>query len=254
MTAIFRMNPMPGQVTIETIVEQIRQLSPAQRRILLRRLAVSGLLPGEEPVADRRRLSVAPALGVVAMQPPSPPLPARTSAPTRAPLRVTPPPASDAQPAIRGHVVFGAPDSEAIESPPHQMAPLPGQAPEEAIVIILRGLALPDGEVASAEYSIRWPGFAPRAVQVRFAGQPTTMQTLYDTLEKALRAVISRLEDNQANPATAHLEIYCPSDQLIDELIGETPVADARLQTRHDRISALLDSVGEWRLLRAGDS
>ncbi len=245
---------MPTPVTIEIIVEQIRQLSPAQRRILLRRLAVSGLLPREESVSDRRRLSVAPALGVAAMQPVSPPSTALTPAPTRAPLRVTPPPASDDQPAIRGHVVLGAPGGEAVESSPHQMAPLPGQAPEEAIVITLRGLALPDGEVASAEYNIRWPGFAPRTVQVRFAGQPTPMQALYDTLDKALRAVISRLEDNQADPATAHLEIYCPSDQLIDELIGEIPVADARLQTRHDRISALLDSVGEWRLLRAGDS
>lgn len=245
---------MPAPITIEIIVEQIRRLSPVQRRILMRRLAVSGLLPDEEPISDRRRLSVAPALGVAAMPPALSPSTARTSTPSRAPLRVTPPPASDDQPAIRGHVVLGAPTGEAVRASPHQMAPLPGQAPEEAIVITLRGLALPDGEVANAEYNIRWPGFAPRTVQVRFAGQPTPMQAFYDTLEKALRAVISRLEDNQADPATAHLEIYCPSDQLIDELIGETPVADARLQTRHDRISALLGSVGEWRLLRSGDS
>ena len=246
---------MPGQVTIETIVEQIRQLAPAQRRALMRRLAVSGLLPGEEPVSDRRRLSVAPALGLAVVQPgaPSPATQTASTAPVRPTLRVTPPPASDDQPAIRGHVVLGAPTGETVETAPHQMAPLPGQAPEEAIVIVLRGLALADGEAASAEYSIRWPGFAARSVQVRFAGQPTPMQALYDTLEKALRAVISRLQDNQADPATAHLEIYCPSDQLIDELIGETPVADARLQTRHDRISALLDSVGEWRLLRGGE-
>jgi len=248
---------MPGQATIETIVEQIRQLSPAQRRTLLRRLAVSGLLPDEEPVSDRRRLNIAPALGAAAApptpQPPAARLPASPPPPVRSPLRVTPPPASDDQPAIRGHVVLGAPTGEIVESSPHQMAPLPGQAPEEAIVIVLRGLALADGEAASAEYSIRWPGFAARSVHVRFAGQPTPMQALYDTLEKALRAVVSRLQDNQADPATAHLEIYCSSDQLIDELIGETPVADARLQTRHDRISALLDSVGEWRLLRSGE-
>jgi hypothetical protein len=249
---------MPEQAAIETIVEQIRQLSPAQRRILMRRLAVSGLLPGEELVSDRRRLSVAPALGIAAVQPTPPSPTARTPAispaPARTLLRVISPPASDDQPAIRGHVVLGAPTSQVIEPAPHQMAPLPGQAPEEAIVITLRGLTLPDGEAASAEYSIHWPGFAARAVQVRFAGQPTPMQALYDTLEKALRAVISRLQDNQADPATARLAIYCPSDQLLDELIGETPVADARLQTRHDRISALLDSVGEWRLLRSGEA
>jgi hypothetical protein len=248
---------MPGQNIIESIVEQIRQLSPAQRRTLMRRLAVSGLLPGDELVSDRRRLRVAPALGAAAMQPAPPPtaarLPAAPSTPTRTPLRVTPPPAGDDQPAIRGHVVLGAPTGEAVESSPHQMAPLPGQAPEEAIVITLRGLMLPDGEVASAEYSVRWPGLAARAVQVRFAGQPTPMQALYDTLEKALRAVLSRLQDNQADPATAHVEIYVPSDPFIDEVIGETPVADARLQTRHDRISALLDSIGDWRLLRSGE-
>lgn len=248
---------MPKPANIETVVELIRQLSPVQRRTLMRRLAVSGLLPGEELVSDRRRLSVAPALGVATMQPtpqpPTAPMSSTLPAPTRTSLRVAPPPASDDQPAIRGHVVLGAPTGEAAASSPHQMAPLPGQAPEGAIVITLHGLAQSDGAVASAEYSIRWPGFAARAVQVRFAGQPTPMQALYDTLEKALRAVLSRLQDSQADPATAHLEVYGPSDQLIDELIGEMPVADARLQTRHDRISALLDSVGDWRLLRSGE-
>jgi hypothetical protein len=133
------------------------------------------------------------------------------------------------------------------------MQPLPGQAPEQPITVVLRGLTLKSGEAASAEYLLRWPGEAPQTVQARFAGQPTPAQALYDTLEKAVRAILSRLEESGADPATARVEIYCPSDQMIDELIGEAPVADARLQTRHDRICALLDRFGEWRLLRVGN-
>jgi hypothetical protein len=133
------------------------------------------------------------------------------------------------------------------------MQPLPGQAPEQPIAIVLRGLTLKSGEAASAEYLLRWPGDSPQTIQVRFAGQPTPVQALYDTLEKAVRAILSRLEESRVDPATARIEIYSPSDQMIDELIGETPVADARLQTRHDRISALLDRFGDWRLLRVGD-
>ena len=165
---------------------------------------------------------------------------------------MTPPRDIGDRPAISGHVVLGAPKSEATELAPHQMAPLPGQAPEAPIVVVLRGLLYPAGEAASSEYQLHWPGYPPQSVQIRFAGQPTADQALYDTLEKALRAVQSRLRDSQADLSTAHLEVYCPSDQFIDEVIGEEPVADARLQTRHDRVCALLDSMGDWKLLRTG--
>jgi len=72
-------------------------------------------------------------------------------------------------------------------------------------------------------------------------------------LEMALQAVMRRLRDGQAAPATARLEIYLTSDRLIDELIGEEPVADARLMTQHDRVVDLLDRFDDWRLLRTGD-
>lgn len=155
------------------------------------------------------------------------------------------------QSGISGHVVLGAPGAGA-EPPPHVVAPLPGQAPETPIVIILRGLLLPTGETANAEYVLQWPGYAPQPVQMRFSGQPTPDQALYDTLEKALRAVLARLRDSDADPATARLEIYCPSDHFIDEVIDEAPVTDAHLQTRHDRVAALLDTFGDWRLIRTG--
>ncbi len=250
----------PGAASIEEIVEAIRRLSPAQRRALMRRLSVSGLLQPDALHTDRRRLLVAPALGAVGLAQfrsalqnrrtsasPNPSSSFSTRAQTQ-PERLP-----GKEPVIRGHAVLGAPTRASVEFAPHQMQPLPGQAPEQPITVVLRGLTLKSGEAASAEYLLRWPGEAPQTVQARFAGQPTPAQALYDTLEKAVRAILSRLEESGADPATARVEIYCPSDQMIDELIGEAPVADARLQTRHDRIRALLDRFGEWRLLRVGN-
>lgn len=247
---------MPETNTVETIVDLIRMLTPAQRRVLARRLRVSGLLPPDDLATDRRRMAVAPALGVArtpAASAPRTPAPAEPPIRPRAPLRMAAPRDGANQPAVSGHVVLGAPAPGAAPAP-HLVAPLPGQAPETPIVMILRGLISPNGEAASAEYVLQWPGYAPQAVQMRFSGQPTPDQALYDTLEKALRAVLARLRDGDADPATARLKIYCPSDRFIDEVIGETPVADARLQTRHDRIAALLDSFGDWQLVRTGDA
>jgi hypothetical protein len=245
---------MPEATTVEAIVDLIRTLTPAQRSVLARRLRVSGLLPLADLATDRRRMAVAPALGAVRTPPPTtqrPLTPADPSALPRAPLRMAAPREAADQPAISGHVVLGAPTGASSTLTPHQMAPLPGQAPETPIVILLRGLTVPNG--ASAEYVIHWPGYAPQPVQLRFAGQPTPDQALYDTLEKALRAVIARLRDGDADPATARIEVYCPSDRFIDELIDEAPVADARQQTRHDRVSELLDKFGDWRLVRTGE-
>lgn len=245
----------PTANTIETIVDLIRTLTPTQRRILARRLRVSGLLQLDDLTTDRRRMTVAPALG-----------PTRTLASgasrtlssvespvrPRAPLRMAAPRDDVNQPVISGHIVLGAPTSDAAPTP-HTIAPLPGQAPETPIVILLRGLVLPKGETASAEYVLQWPGYTPQSVQMRFSGQPTPDQALYDTLEKALRAVLARLRDSDADPATARVEIYCPSDRFIDEVIDEAPVADVHLQTRHDRVAALLDNFGDWRLVRTGE-
>jgi len=247
---------MPDAITVDAIVDSIRRLTPAQRRTLARRLRVSGLLQFDDLSTDQRRMSVAPALGETraAKADVAPmPLPASAAqARPRAPLRMAAPRDANHQPTVSGHVVLGAP-SGAANAAPHQMAPLPGQAPEAPIVVILRGLLFLNGATASAEYTLQWPGYAPQPVQMRFAGQPTPDQALYDTLEKALRAVLARLRDSGADPATARLEVYCPSDGFIDEVIDEAPVADARLQTRHDRVSELLDNFGDWRLVRTGE-
>jgi hypothetical protein len=242
--------------TVETIVDLIRTLTPAQRRVLARRLRVSGLLQLDDLTTDRRRMVVAPALGIA--RSPAPDMqhssaPVEPPARARASLRMAAPRDTANQPAISGHVVLGAPAPGATPAP-HVVAPLPGQAPETPIVVALRGLVLPNGETANAEYVLQWPGYAPQPVQMRFSGQPTPDQALYDTLEKVLRTVLARLSDNNADPATARIEIYCPSDRFIDEVIDETPVADARLQTRHDRVAELLDVFGDWRLVRAGQT
>lgn len=246
---------MPDNSTVETIIDLIRTLTPAQRRVLVRRLRVSGLLQLDDLATDRRRMVVAPALGVARLPTSSSqrsPLPAEPPSRPRATLRMAAPRDATNQPAVSGHVVLGAPAPGAAPAP-HIVAPLPGQAPETPIVITLRGLVVPTGETASAEYTLQWPGYAPQAVQMRFSGQPTPDQVLYDTLEKALRAVLARLRDSDADPATARLEVYCPSDRFIDEVIDEAPVADVRLQTRHDRVAALLDTFGDWRLVRTGE-
>jgi len=254
---------MADVVSIQAVVEAISRLSPADRRNLVRRLRVSGLLGSAELATDRRRLSVAPALGMTppphtlpAAQAHMPQLPPAELQPPSAPavrLRMAPPVSGNAS-AVSGHVVIGSPQhDESVKLDPHDMAPLPGRAPERPIVIALRSPSTEAHSGANGVYLLHWPGHRPQSVQVRFSGRPSSEQAHYEMLEMALQAVMRRLRDGQADPATARLEIYLTSDRLIDELIGEEPVADARLMTQHDRVVDLLDRFDDWRLLRTGD-
>lgn len=265
---------MADAAHIQTIVEAISRLSPAERRDLARRLRVSGLFAADELATDRLRLSVAPALGLT--PPPVAPVAAQVVPPPAAPPLAAPPPAAPPElqspsvsavrlrmatrpagsdtPAVSGRVVLGSPQHDAApELDPHDMAPLPGRAPERPIVIALRSADIEARDGANGVYMLHWPGHRPQSVQVRFSGRPSLEQAHYEMLETALQAVMRRLRDNQADPATARLEIYLTSDQLIDELIGEEPVADARLMTQNDRVVDLLDRFDDWRLLRTGD-
>ncbi|MCB0025082.1 MAG: hypothetical protein KDD91_18750, partial [Caldilinea sp.] len=81
---------MADAARIQTIVEAISRLSPAERRNLVRRLRVSGLLAADELTTDRQRLSVAPALGVTPL--PVAPVAAQVAPPSVAPPSVAPPP------------------------------------------------------------------------------------------------------------------------------------------------------------------
>ena len=131
---------MADVVSIQAVVEAISRLSPADRRNLVRRLRVSGLLGSAELATDRRRLSVAPALGMTppphtlpAAQAHMPQLPPAELQPPSAPavrLRMAPPVSGNAS-AVSGHVVIGSPQhDESVKLDPHDMAPLPGRAPE----------------------------------------------------------------------------------------------------------------------------
>src|SRR5688572_29792451 len=54
------------EATLHALAEAIQQLTPEQRRRLMRRLRTSGLLEMDEPLTDRDRMQVAPALGIQA--------------------------------------------------------------------------------------------------------------------------------------------------------------------------------------------
>jgi hypothetical protein len=54
------------EATLTALAEAIQQLTPEQRRRLLRRLRTSGSLDSDEVLTDRDRLRVAPALGMQA--------------------------------------------------------------------------------------------------------------------------------------------------------------------------------------------
>src|SRR5688572_4650651 len=52
------------EADLKALAEAIQQLTPAQRRRLIRRLRTSGLLETDELLTDRDRMQVAPALGM----------------------------------------------------------------------------------------------------------------------------------------------------------------------------------------------
>src|SRR5687767_5235256 len=104
------------EATLSALAEAIQQLTPDQRRRLLRRLRTSGLLENDELLTDRDRMQIAPALGMQARRRLKrallKPRPTRsTLIPANPPREV---PTDDDQPetyrsAVRGKVVVGAP-------------------------------------------------------------------------------------------------------------------------------------------------
>jgi ribonuclease HI len=240
----------PGADAVETIVELFRQLSPAQRRRLARRLRASGLLPRELQVTDRNRLRVAPALGQPApAQPlPLPPTP-RTTANT-APavsLRMAPQGNNDSSRA-GSKIVLGAPSIDAGPPDPHGMAPLPGQAPERPIQIIFDGGSKGNPGYGYGSYALRWPGHPQQIVQLQFGEGVTNNEAEYDTLIAALEAVQRRLGESGADPVTARLDIRGDSQLVINQVLGDWKTADERMRRRRDRVRELLAHMGTWQL------
>jgi hypothetical protein len=144
------------------LIDAIEQLTPAQRRQLQRRLYASGIFVPDPLLTDQNRLQAAPALGdnflrqqarfVRAEKPKAAVAPPPHSASPTAPSALVRPVqgqgTSPYRSPISGTIVMGTPSARPQESDPHLMPPLPGQAPERPIGLI----------VEQGTYILRWPG------------------------------------------------------------------------------------------------
>lgn len=268
---------MAGEQEIERIVELVQALSPRQRRLLLLRLRVSGLLPADMPGTDRDPLVKGTALGrkLAASRPAaatartgqsSPPAPAARPAADPAPSA---PPAGERPPDGPGHarlplrfaggsddggrraggkVVIGVPTGGSEPPDPHAMPPLPGQAPEQPISIIFDGGSKGNPGVGYGSYALRWPGQPQQLVQLQFGDGVTNNEAEYDTLVAALEAVLKRLAENRADPTTARVEIRGDSQLVINQVVGEWKCSDERMRRRRDRVRSILREFGSWDL------
>jgi ribonuclease HI len=250
--------PASSNTVIEAIIASIQQLTPEQRRQLQRRLRVSGLFVPEDAVTDQHRLRVAPALGLQ-----HPPQRAQADHAPSGAILVKPEPkqANDgtARPApsapipiyhspVSGKVVVNRPTANPSPDDPHTMAPLPGQAPEQPVVIIFDGGSKGNPGQGYGSYALRWPGAQQQIVKLRFGNQITNNEAEYDTLIAALEAVSKRLQDNGAAPATAKLDIRGDSLLVINQVVGKWQCKEERLQMRRERVRKLLQNFGTWRL------
>jgi ribonuclease HI len=262
---------MAGEQEMEQIVELVRALSLRQRRLLLQRLRVSGLLPVETLATDRDRLVKAPALGrsqaamraatpaptAIPAESPRPPQPA-ASTPTGAQTSASAPAArlplrfaggDDAHGRrAGGKVVIGVPADSQEPPDPHAMPPLPGQAPEQPISIIFDGGSKGNPGVGYGSYALRWPGQPQQIVQLQFGDGVTNNEAEYDTLIAALESVVKRLAENRADPTTARVEIRGDSQLVINQVLGEWKCSDERMRRRRDRVRSLLREFGSWEL------
>jgi len=241
---------------LDTIVELVQQLTPEERRRLVQRLRVRGLLPTTTLVTDQNRLEVAPSLGAAdPIPPPLPPVgPERTGRPApmsgaaALPLRM----AGAGDPSGRrtsGKVVIGVPDSKEIVLDPQAMSPLPGQAPERPISIIFDGGSKGNPGYGYGSYALRWPGQPQQIVQLQFGDGVTNNEAEYDTLIAALEAVQKRLREGGADPMTARLDIRGDSQLVINQVRGEWKCSDERMRARRDRVRGLLRELGAWELV-----
>lgn len=243
------------EATLNALADAIQQLTPGQRRRLLHRLRVSGLLESDELLTDRERLHVAPALGLQARRQirraAQKPRPAGLNLLQPNSPRETPPVVAKSEPyrsAVSGKVVKGAPVNEAPLNP-HEMAPLPGLAPEQPVVVIFDGGSRGNPGQGYGSYALRWPGQAQQIVQLRFGDRVTNNEAEYDTLIASLEAILQRLADSGAASKTAKVEVRGDSLLVINQVKGLWEAKEARLQVRRDRVRELLEAFGSWQLI-----
>ncbi|MFZ1755817.1 MAG: hypothetical protein WAU10_18840, partial [Caldilineaceae bacterium] len=177
---------------IDALIEEIRQLSPAERRRLTRQLRINGLLENEAALTDQRPLAIAPAItadGLRQLLHPTTP-PAQSAAAQRDEAPATP-----YKSAVSGHVVVGSP-TESGNDAPSVMTPLPGQAPEQPIRVIFDGGSKGNPGLGYGSYALEWPGFPRQLVRLKFGDRVTNNEAEYDTLIAALEAIVKRLRES----------------------------------------------------------
>ncbi len=244
-----------SNLSLHEIIAAIQVLAPGERRQLYRRLRVGGLLAEDELWTDVGRLAVAPALGKRLDQWQSvtteaaPAAPAAVMPATIAPSSAESPSGDeDYRSPVSGHVVVGVPGEAATEGA-HAMQPLPGQAPEAPIEIVFDGGSKGNPGKGYGSYAIDWPGLPRQMVRLKFGDQVTNNEAEYDTLIAALKAILKRLLDAQADPGTAHLQIRGDSQLVIKQVKGEYKCKEPRLRMRRDRAQELLRQFGHWALI-----
>lgn len=243
----------PSQLS--AILASIQQLSPGERRLLQRRLYASGLLEPDELLTDQDRLAVAPALGTGIEQ-------WRTDASTTVKAPEMPetailPPVNDAldldeeadeyRSAVSGKVVMGPP-TDIVADDPHAMRPVPGQAPDQPIVVVFDGGSKGNPGRGYGSYALNWPGQTEQIVRLQFGDKVTNNEAEYDTLIAALDAVLARLDDLGAAVSTAQIEIFGDSLLVINQVKGEWKCKQQRLQLRRDRVRESLAFFDRWHL------
>ncbi|MBP8110171.1 MAG: hypothetical protein KAZ26_22110 [Caldilineaceae bacterium] len=258
---------------LDALVDAIADLSPAQRTRLWRRLHVTGLLPSVGPVTDRGRRGVARAVAEetilpslppllstptapsgVQFVPAQPPLPSSNQKPASLPPKTAEPlPHSASVPltfrsSVSSKVVLGASQPQ-TEMRPHEMSPLPGQAPESPISLLVEAGSQSYLGMSHGVYTLNWPGRAQQVVRLRFGEQATSLtEAAYDTLIAALESILTRLADSGADPDTARLHLTSDTPALLHQLTGAWPCPDATLRRRRDTAQALLARFGAWRI------
>ena len=231
--------------SLDQLAIQIGKLSPAQRRVLFRKLKAMGLIESENLLSDRDPLRIALSVPSRAIESddkrldseltdPRPPRPAER--PRRAAPR-----SSDNSPAL------SAPHSQ---PKPTQLAPPPAltQAPSESIRIVFDGGSRGNPGQGYGSFALDWPGYPREIVQLTFGDQATNNEAEYDTLIAALEAVRDRIAELQIDPRSATLSIWGDSLLVCNQVRGEWACKEPRLQARLTAAKDLLNTFGESEL------
>lgn len=152
-----------------------------------------------------------------------------------------------------GKVVVGAPipateQPESADDDPHAMAPVPGEGPRGTIRVVFDGGSKGNPGYGYGSYALEWPGLDPQVVRLQHGNSVTNNEAEYDTLVKALDAILKRLHAMGADPSAATIDIRGDSLLVINQVIGEWKCKHDRLKRRRDKIRAMLDQFEYWEL------